>query len=60
MRDELLRHTEAAEILKVSPRTIREWTSLGKIPHIRISARCVRYSADELVRWAKERRVDVA
>jgi len=60
-RDErLVRHTEAAVILSVSPRTIREWTSLRKIPHRRITPRCVRYSVSELLEWAEENRIEVA
>jgi predicted DNA-binding transcriptional regulator AlpA len=60
MDEKLVRHTEAAEILSVSPRTIREWTSLRKIPHRRITPRCVRYSVPELLEWAEENRIDVS
>jgi len=41
----------AAELLGVRPRTIEKWTSERRIPHVRISHRCVRYRLDELEAW---------
>lgn len=43
----LLRPTEAAKVLRVSPRTLRRYTSTGAIKAIRIG-RMVRYDRNEL------------
>ena len=42
---------DAAKLLGVKPRTIEKWTSERRIPHVRISHRCVRYRLDELEAW---------
>lgn len=47
---DLLDHKEIAHYLKVSPGTIRVWTSKGKIPVLRVG-RCTRYSREEIDRW---------
>jgi len=47
---QLLRPTEAARLLSVAPRTLRHWTRLGKLPHIRVG-RLVFYPKDALARW---------
>ena len=55
--DPLLKWDEAAKVLNVAPPTIREWTSLKKIPHIRMG-RAVRYRRSSLLEWAEKNRVD--
>ena len=59
MKGGLVKHTVAAEVLSVTPRTIREWTSLKKIPHVKITSRCVRYRVADLLQWAEENKVEV-
>jgi len=44
----------AAEFLDVAPRTIEKWTSEKRIPHYKVSHRCVRYDVVELAEWMKE------
>jgi len=44
----------AAEFLGVSPRTIEKWTQEKRIPHYKISHRCVRYDVVKLVEWMNE------
>jgi excisionase family DNA binding protein len=47
----LLRPVEAAERMGVSLRSLMAWTAAGEIPAIRIGARCLRYSVDDLRAW---------
>lgn len=34
----------------VTPRTIANWRAVGKIPYLRITARCFRYDLDQVER----------
>lgn len=44
---------EAAAILRLSPRTLRQWRWLGKGPRaVKVSTRCVRYRHDDLDKWS--------
>lgn len=47
----LLSVVEAARLLKVTPGCIYHWASQGRIPCVRLSARCLRFKQDELERW---------
>ena len=41
-----------AELLGVSPRTIKRWISMGMIPHTRLpGGRLIRFDADRVRRW---------
>jgi len=40
--------SELAEYFQVSPRTIQNWRDCGKIPFLRISARCFRYDLEDI------------
>jgi excisionase family DNA binding protein len=42
--------TEAAEYLRVAEGTLRNWTSMKYVPHVK-RGRLVRYHRDELDRW---------
>lgn len=42
---------EIAEYLNVAARTIEKWTWQRRIPHIRVSHRCVRYNVEEVDAW---------
>lgn len=48
---------EAAELLGVATKTIRKMTHEGRIPVIRLSARCVRYDRAALEEWLESRTV---
>ena len=54
---ELLNYEEAAEFLGVQRGTLYAWVSLRRVPHVRFSARCVRFDAAELRAWVEARRV---
>ncbi len=47
VEDSLLTPGEAAEILRVSRRTLHRWKNKGKIPHVRIGEQ-IRYKRSEL------------
>lgn len=48
----LLNVHEAAELLRVSPRTVYGWVSQGALPH-RKAGRRVLFLESELVEWTK-------
>ncbi len=50
---DLLDFKEVATYLRVSPGTIRVWTSTGRIPVLRVG-RCTRYSREEIDRWVQK------
>ena len=50
---------EIAEFLGVQPRTIEKWTSGRRIPHIRVSHRCVRYNLEEVDAWFNSFHVEI-
>ena len=54
--DRLLKAENTAPILDITVRTLREWTSDRKIPHVKIG-HTVRYRLSDLMTWADERRV---
>lgn len=41
---------ELAEHYQVTTRTIANWRDMGKIPFLRITARCFRYDLDQVER----------
>lgn len=54
MSMKLLRTTEAAELLGLSPKYLRKLRSTGRGPNfIRMSSRLCLYHEDELARWLK-------
>lgn len=54
--DPLMTEKDAAELLCLSPRTLRNWRVSGYGPaYVKISGRCVRYRLDDLVRFVDER-----
>jgi len=46
----LLRPAEAARILNVATRTLRNWTRSGRVPHVRIG-RLIFYPQAALAQW---------
>ena len=53
----LLSEKSLAEILDVSPRTLRTWRKEGRFPYIRISRGAVRYDLAEVMEALDERKV---
>ena len=54
-RERMLRVKEAAELLGVSPNTVRAWGAAGKIPEYRHPANSYRlYRRDELLAFLKK------
>jgi len=51
---ELVTLTEACEMLKVHPNTLREWDRNGTLPAIRIGAKRVRrYRKEDIINYLK-------
>jgi len=52
----LVTEKQAAKMLSVSPRTLRNWRTRGGGPRfVKISERCIRYRIADLNEWTKER-----
>jgi len=49
---------DLAEYLGVHVGTIRNWTSLRKIPHSKIGGKLVRYDREAIDRWLLEAKVE--
>jgi excisionase family DNA binding protein len=54
LADPLYRIDEAARVLNVKPKTLRNWASLGRIGFTRVGPRAVRIFASELNRVISE------
>lgn len=50
-KDYLLNVAEAAHLLKLSPGTVYHLISQKRIPFVKISARCVRFSRTAILLW---------
>jgi excisionase family DNA binding protein len=46
--------TEAARFLQISPGTLFHWISQNRVPVIRLSPRCVRFSRKALLEWVAQ------
>lgn len=46
--NQLLTETQAAELAQVQPKTIADWGRAGKLPRVRLSARCIRYRSEDV------------
>lgn len=55
---DLLTDPQAAAFLQVEPRTLRLWRKRG-LPHIRITAKTLRYRRSDLDKWISQRRVTI-
>ena len=59
--EEVLTYREAAQLLKVSARTLERWTREGLVPYLRLPQRGrwsgVRFSRNQLLRWLRQRTV---
>ena len=55
--EQLLTEADAAKLLSISPRTLRNWRVLGGGPlYIKVSGRCVRYCYADLTTFIQQRR----
>ena len=52
--DQLWTVVEAAHFLNLSPGTLYHLISQRRVPVIRISSRCVRFSRRELLQWVQD------
>jgi excisionase family DNA binding protein len=58
MSDKMLRHTEAAEFLGISPATLYKYTSKKLIPHFRSAAgRLTYFKREDLIAWQQKHRI---
>jgi len=59
--EQVLTYREAAQLLKVSARTLERWTREGLVPYIRLPQRGrwsgIRFSRNQLLRWLRQRTV---
>jgi len=55
----LLTVEEAAGVLRVAPKTLRNWVSLRAIPFVRVGG-CLRFDGPALQRWLESRSVPEA
>ncbi len=55
LRKELMSAVEAAELLKVTKRTILKWARAGKIERVKISRRVVLFTAEAVDNFLKAR-----
>ena len=56
--DQLLTETDAAKLLSISPRTLRNWRVRGGGPqYVKVSGRCVRYCYGDLNTFINQRRL---
>ncbi len=55
--EKTLTYPQAAELLAIPLGTLYAWVHHRRVPHIRLSARMVRFDRDELVAWLEARKV---
>lgn len=48
MNNQLLTEKQAAELLQVKPKTVADWGRAGRLTRVRLSARCIRYRAEDV------------
>ena len=52
----MVKARDIAQMANVSLQTVLKWAREGKIPHHRISARCLRFSIEEVNHWLQQKR----
>lgn len=52
----MVKARDIAQMANVSLQTVLKWAREGKIPHHRISARCLRFSVEEVNAWLQAKR----
>jgi excisionase family DNA binding protein len=56
-KPDMLSYRDAARMLGVSVSTVHTWAYRRQVPHVRLSARVVRFRRAELERWLDARYV---
>jgi excisionase family DNA binding protein len=56
--DGLLTAQQVAALLKVELTTVYKWTSRGRIPHVKLSARAIRFSEAAIAQWLQSKTFD--
>ena len=55
-QQQLITERDAAKLLSISERTLRNWRTRGGGPRfVRVSARCIRYRILDIETWATDR-----
>ncbi len=52
---EFLDYNQLSERLSIKKSTLYAWVSMNKIPHVRISGRCVRFNLETITAWLKQK-----
>lgn len=52
----MVKAKDIAAMANVTLQTVLKWAREGKIPHHRISARCLRFSVEEVNAWLQAKR----
>jgi excisionase family DNA binding protein len=52
----MVKAKDIAQLANVSLQTVLKWAREGKIPHHRISPRCLRFSLEEVNHWLQVKR----
>jgi excisionase family DNA binding protein len=56
MSTPLLTAADIGRLLNVSRATVYRWSEDGKLPHLKLGDRCIRYEEAEVLAWLAERR----
>lgn len=56
--DKLLTAQKVAALLNLELTTVYKWTSQGKIPHVKLSARAIRFSEVAISEWLQSKTHD--
>lgn len=56
--ERLLTIKELALMTGLSVITLRQWTSMGKLPYVKLSPKAVRYPLSKINEWIKSKEVD--
>lgn len=60
MEKRLLNVSEAAEYLGIEEKTLYNWVSLRKIPHVKLGHKMLRFDVTELEEWIGDNTVKTA
>ena len=52
----MVKAKDSAQLANVTLQTVLKWARENKIPHHRISARCLRFSIEEVNHWLQQKR----
>jgi len=58
--DNLISIKAAAKMLCVAPATLYMWASAGRVPHIRLGNRCIRFQVAQLIEFINNKSVSPA